>query len=122
MISASSSVLPVVDSFLKRFKLTRRETEATILLVQGLRPKEITEHMSCSEKTVYAHLARVCRKTGCRDHHEVLCAMLAFACQAAVRTEPERVALPDQAPATMGPYSIPRARKSGTVHDSSLPK
>src|ERR1041384_3181241 len=97
MTSNSSAVRPIVDSFLKAFKLTKRETEAAVLLVQGMRPKEMTEHMSCSEKTVYAHLARVCRKTGCRDHHEVLCAILVFACQGIVGgTEPERVALADQ--------------------------
>jgi DNA-binding CsgD family transcriptional regulator len=96
MTSTSSFVQPVVDRFLKRFNLTKRETEAAVLLVQGMRPKEITEHMSCSEKTVYAHLARVCKKTGCRDHHEVLCAILAFACQPVVGIEPDRVALTDQ--------------------------
>jgi DNA-binding CsgD family transcriptional regulator len=65
---------------LSRFNLSQREREATVLLAQGLRAKEIAQHIGRSEKTVYAHLARVCMKTGCRDHHEVVCALLSFAC------------------------------------------
>lgn len=76
----SSSVRPVLNSYFERFRLSARETEAIVFLAQGQRAKEIAEHMSCSEKTVYAHLARVCKKTNCRDFHEVVCAILAFAC------------------------------------------
>jgi DNA-binding CsgD family transcriptional regulator len=75
-----SSVRPVVDRFLKGFNLSRRETEAAVFLAHGLRAKEIAQRMACSEKTVYAHVARVCKKTGCRDYHEVVCMLLAFAC------------------------------------------
>jgi len=76
----NDAVKSVVGEFLGRFGLTRRETEASLLLVQGLRAKEIAHQMACSEKMVYAHLARVCKKTGRRDQLELVCAMLAFAC------------------------------------------
>jgi DNA-binding CsgD family transcriptional regulator len=81
-----SDVGPVVHKVLQRFNLSRRETEATVLLAQGLRAKQIAEQMSCSEKTVYAHLARVCKKANCRDYHEVICTLLAFACRSDLPT------------------------------------
>jgi len=79
----SPVVREVVHRVLKRFNLSTRETEAVLFVAEGLRAKEIAAHMSCSEKTVYAHLARVCKKTGCRDYHEVVCTVLAFVCRVA---------------------------------------
>ena len=79
--SAVRPATVVVIRLLKQFNLSKRETEATVFLTQGLRAKEIAQQMSCSEKTVYAHVARVCKKTGCRDYHEVICTLLAFACR-----------------------------------------
>ena len=72
---------PVLDQLLRRFKLTRREMEAAIYIAEGLHAKEIAEHMSCSEKTVYAHLARVSQKARCRDYHELVCILLHSACR-----------------------------------------
>lgn len=89
---------PALQRFVKRFGLSRRETDAIVLLAQGLRAKEIAHHMSCSEKTVYAHLARVSRKTGCRDYHEVVCALLAFCCHVLGHTPPEHKAVVDSIP------------------------
>ncbi len=85
---------PAIHRFVTRFGLSRREAEATVLLAQGLRVKEIADRMCCSEKTVYAHLARVSKKTGSRDYHDVLCTLLAFACQTLGHTPPEHRALP----------------------------
>jgi DNA-binding CsgD family transcriptional regulator len=73
-------VLPIVHRFLQRFRLSTRETEAVIFMVHGLRAKQIAQHMCCSEKSVYAHLARGSKKVGCHDYHEVVCVLLAFAC------------------------------------------
>jgi len=75
-----AAVRPLVHQFSQRFNLSKRETQASLLLCEGMRAKEIAHYMSCSEKTVYAHLARVCKKTHCRDYHEVVCMLLAFVC------------------------------------------
>ena len=75
-----SVVRSVVNLFLVPFSLTKRETEVVVLLSEGIHAKEIAQHMSCSEKNVYALLTRACRKIGCRDYHVVVCAVLAFAC------------------------------------------
>jgi DNA-binding CsgD family transcriptional regulator len=74
-----STVRDIVHELSRSFHFTRRETEASTLLADGLRAKEIAHAMSCSDKMVYAHLARVCQKTGCRDTHEFVCSLLAFA-------------------------------------------
>lgn len=71
----------VLEQFVKRFRLTRREAEATMLVARGLKAKEISDRMLCTEKTVYAHLLRTCSKVGCRDYHELVGRILAFTCQ-----------------------------------------
>jgi DNA-binding CsgD family transcriptional regulator len=76
----TSPARPLLLQLLKRFNLTRREMEATIYLAEGLDAKQIAQQMSCSEKTVYAHLSRVSRKASCRDYQEVICVLLASAC------------------------------------------
>jgi DNA-binding NarL/FixJ family response regulator len=83
---------PMISRFVRRFELSRRETEAVMLLAQGLCVKEIALHMRCSEKMVYAHLAAVCRKAGCRDYHALVGRLLAFACQAMGHTPPDHAA------------------------------
>jgi DNA-binding CsgD family transcriptional regulator len=90
--SNNASVRPVLDRFLKRFNLSKRENEAVVLLAQGLRVKNIAHRMSCSEKTVYAHLARACKKTNCHDYHEVICMLLAFACHGLDKVLPQHFA------------------------------
>jgi DNA-binding CsgD family transcriptional regulator len=71
------------------------ETEAIVLVAQGLKPKEIAGRMHCSEPTAYGHLTRVCAKTGCNDYHEVVAKLLAFACQAVGHTPPDHRACLD---------------------------
>lgn len=107
-VSAASllrSVGTVVDGceqicrrFAKRYELSKREVQATILLAQGLRAKQIAQEMCCSEKTIYAHLTHVCKKAGCRDSHEVVCMLLAFACRALGHSPPEHAAFADPTP------------------------
>lgn len=80
---------PVIKRFITSFELSKRETEAIVLVAQGLKPKEIAERMRCSEPTAYGHLARVCAKTGCSDYHEVVARLFAFACQALGHTPPD---------------------------------
>jgi DNA-binding CsgD family transcriptional regulator len=103
----SSSVRAVLERYFQRFALSKRETEATFFLAQGLRAKEIALHMSCSEKTVYAHLARVCKKIGCRDNHEIVCALLAFACDA-LNGPAEHPSFVEHAPAETHWARLPR--------------
>jgi DNA-binding NarL/FixJ family response regulator len=80
--AARGYLLPAFERFFLQYKLTRREAEATSFVAQGLKPKEISLRMQCSEKVVYAHLSRVCRKTCRRDYHELVGMILAFSCQA----------------------------------------
>jgi DNA-binding NarL/FixJ family response regulator len=79
-VVAEGYARPVIKRFIQGFDLSKREAEAVALVVQGLKPKEIAESMHCSEKTVYAHLARVCEKTCSHDYHEVVGKVFAFAC------------------------------------------
>jgi DNA-binding NarL/FixJ family response regulator len=83
---------PVIERFVTGIDLSRRETEAIVLVAQGLKAKEIAGRMRCSEPTVYGHLARVCEKTGCSDYHEVVARLFAFACQAVGHTPPDHKA------------------------------
>jgi len=82
----------VIERFVRRFSLSKRETEAIVLVTQGLKAKEIAARMICSEKTVYAHLTRACEKAGCRDYHEVVGRLFAFTCQALGHTPPDHAA------------------------------
>jgi len=79
-VVAEGYARPVIKRFVRGFDLSKREAEALALVVQGLKPKEIAEHMRCSEQMAYAHLARVCEKTRSRDYHEVVGKVFAFAC------------------------------------------
>jgi DNA-binding NarL/FixJ family response regulator len=83
---------PVIKRFVTGFDLSKRETEAIVLVAQGLRAKKIAERMHCSEPTVYGHLARVSAKIGCSDYHEVVARLFAFACQALGHTPPDHKA------------------------------
>jgi DNA-binding NarL/FixJ family response regulator len=80
---------PVIKRFITSFDLSKRETEAIVLVAQGLKPKEIADRMHCSEPTAYGHLARVCAKIGCSDYHEVVARLFAFACQSLGHTPPD---------------------------------
>jgi DNA-binding NarL/FixJ family response regulator len=80
---------PVIERFITGMNLSKRETEALVLVAQGLRAKEIAGRMRCGEPTVYGHLASVCAKSGCSDYHEVVARLFAFACQAIGHTPPD---------------------------------
>jgi DNA-binding NarL/FixJ family response regulator len=80
---------PVIKRFVTGFYLTKRETEAMVLVARGLRAKEIADRMDCSEQTVYSHLANICAKTGCIDYHEIVAKLFFFACQAVGHTPPD---------------------------------
>jgi DNA-binding NarL/FixJ family response regulator len=94
-IVARGFAQPVIGRFVRRFNLTKREAEATTLVSRGLKAKEIADRMSCSEKVVYAHLARACKKIGCHDYHELVALILAFTCQILGHTPPEHAAFVD---------------------------
>jgi len=102
--------LPAITRFAARFGLSRRETQATLLLAHGLRAKAIASEMCCSEKTVYAHLFRVCKKVDCSDSHEVVCKLLAFTCHALGHTPPDHEAFVDSHGAGRGRSSAARFR------------
>jgi DNA-binding NarL/FixJ family response regulator len=94
--------VPAMTRFVARFGLSRREGQATVLLARGLRAKEIASEMCCSEKTVYAHLFRVCKKVDCSDSHEVVCKLLAFTCHTLGHTPPDHAAFVDLSGAGRG--------------------
>ena len=75
--------------FARRFNLSNREAEATVLVARGQKAKEIAERMHCSEKTVYTHLQHACSKAGCQDYHELVGKLLAFTCHELGHTPPD---------------------------------
>lgn len=106
------------DRFVSRFRLTRREAEATILISRGLRAKSVADQMGCSEKTVYAHLMRVCEKTGCHDYREVVGKLLSFTCHELGHTPPDHPALCD---VSLGGTTAVPIRAFLRFHSRSLP-
>ena len=86
---------PFIGRFVRRFNLTKREAETTKLVAHGHRAKEISSQMHCSEKTVYSHLARACKKMGCSDYHEMVSLILRFSCHVLGHTPPDHVAFVD---------------------------
>jgi DNA-binding NarL/FixJ family response regulator len=92
---AAGYTMPLIRRFVRRFHLSRRETAAMALLAVGLNAKEIAFRLGCSEKTVYAHLARICAKTGSCDHYALVGRLLAFSCQATGHTPPDHAAFVD---------------------------
>jgi DNA-binding NarL/FixJ family response regulator len=92
---AAGYTRPMIRRFVRRFELSRRETETVALLAQGHGAKEIARRLTCSDKTVYFHLTRICEKTNCRDYHEIVGRLLAFTCQALGHTPPEHAAFVD---------------------------
>lgn len=51
--------------------LTARESEIVDLVIAGCRNREISEHLTISEKTVKAHLSNIFAKLGVRDRLEL---------------------------------------------------
>jgi DNA-binding NarL/FixJ family response regulator len=55
-----------------RYRLSRREQEALVLLVRGVHQKEIATHLGCGYATVRTHLRRLCHKLACSSTREVI--------------------------------------------------
>ena len=51
--------------------LTQRESQILILLSQGLKNKEIADHLTMAEGTVKVYLSRLFQKVGARDRFEL---------------------------------------------------
>jgi DNA-binding NarL/FixJ family response regulator len=83
---------PVIERFVTRCSLTKREAEAIVLVARGLRAKEIAERMRVREPTVYTHLTNICAKTDCSDYHEIVAKLFSFACQTIGHTPPDHTA------------------------------
>jgi DNA-binding NarL/FixJ family response regulator len=88
-VVAEGYARPVIRRFVKQFGLSKREAEVMSLVAGGLKPKEIGDRLSCSEKTVYSHLTQACAKAGCSDYHALVARLFQFSCQCRGRTEPE---------------------------------
>jgi DNA-binding CsgD family transcriptional regulator/MFS family permease len=58
-------------AFAKRYGLTRREEEISMLLSEGRSNGEIAEILQVSENTVRFHVSNVLKKTGMKDRNEV---------------------------------------------------
>jgi len=57
-------------------KLTARESQLTSLVADGLKNKEIAEHLNISEGTVRIYMSMLFRKLGVKDRYELaLCAL-----------------------------------------------
>ncbi len=73
-------VHPTVQRFVRRFRLTNRESEILHRLASGISPKQTALGLGCSCQAVYAHLAKIGKKTGCRGYQEVIAKLLQFSC------------------------------------------
>ena len=58
-------------TFAKRYGLTRREEEISMLVSEGRSNGEIAEILQVSENTVRFHVSNVLKKTGMKDRNEV---------------------------------------------------
>jgi DNA-binding NtrC family response regulator/DNA-binding CsgD family transcriptional regulator len=85
-----------VEHVLRCFNLSKRESQAAVLLAQGLRTAEIAQQLSCRETTAHAQVARVCKKTGCGDAHDFLCKLLAIVCHMIDQASPARATVVDR--------------------------
>lgn len=85
-VVAEGYARPVIRRFVKEFSLSKRESDVLSLVADGLKPKEIGDRLSCSEKTVYSHLTQACSKAGCSDYHALVARLFQFSCQCLGRT------------------------------------
>lgn len=60
-------------------RLTRREVDLLIHLLDGMSNREIAEELGIAEQTVKEHLGNVYRKTGARDRYDLLRQLVAAA-------------------------------------------
>ena len=70
-----------LDRFAKDHNLTRKEHEVLQRIARGDSPKGVALDLGCSLQAVYAHLARIARKTGCSSYHETVAKLFQFSCR-----------------------------------------
>jgi DNA-binding NarL/FixJ family response regulator len=78
-----------ISEFCERYDLTDRQRHVLLLLVRGVSPKNIADHLCVSPTTVRRHATEMYRKCGVNTQREVL----AMVVRMAVAPEPE----PDRA-------------------------
>jgi DNA-binding CsgD family transcriptional regulator len=59
-----------------QFKLTRREADIIVRVLDGLRNSEIAEDCGISEQTVKDHLSNIYMKCGARNRFELICTLM----------------------------------------------
>jgi DNA-binding NarL/FixJ family response regulator len=67
-----------LPSAVRRYSLTRRETEVLTLILQGLNAGEIAKRLSIAENTVSDYFKILLRKTGARNRAEMVALVLGF--------------------------------------------
>ncbi len=60
------------DVFIKKYRITDREKEIIMMLLNGLSNREIAKSMNCSEKTIKNHLYNIYKKTGVSSRAKLL--------------------------------------------------
>jgi DNA-binding NarL/FixJ family response regulator len=62
----------LVNSFIKRYKITNKEKEIILLVKDGLFNKEIAHNLGITEGTVKIHIYNIYRKTGANSRVELV--------------------------------------------------
>lgn len=70
----------ILSRFVKQFVLTSKEFEVLDFIAKGASPKEAATAFACSMQAIYAHLGRICLKTGCSSYPEVVAKLFQFSC------------------------------------------
>jgi DNA-binding CsgD family transcriptional regulator/CheY-like chemotaxis protein len=66
--------------FARDHGLTAKEHDVLQRIARGDSPKRVALELGCSLQAVYAHLARIGRKTGCDSYHETIAKLFQFSC------------------------------------------
>jgi DNA-binding NarL/FixJ family response regulator len=66
--------------FGQRYTLSLQEIEILGRLAEGSNPKTIAAEADCSLQAIYAHLARICKRTSCDSYPEVVAKLFQFSC------------------------------------------
>jgi DNA-binding NarL/FixJ family response regulator len=66
--------------FARRFALSSKQLQILNSLAMGLSPKEVALGSNRSTQAVYAHMGRICAKSGCKNYQEVVALLFRFAC------------------------------------------
>jgi DNA-binding NarL/FixJ family response regulator len=81
-LAARGYAQTTLERFAKQFCLTSREADILNRVAGGTNPKQIALDMDCSIQAVYAHLARIGKKTDCGGYQEVIAKLFRFSCHA----------------------------------------